>query len=241
MKFSKIIMNPPYSTNLHLDILKVAMKHTAELVNLSPILRLQVPIDPLNQEKWLDHVESIEAIPVAQAQALFCRNPTDLGIWHVFPEKTFKRSWTPFSLCGLNEPGLQELYDRVSQHDSFKNHVVVSKPLSGYCICYGHMCGLTDSHDFVYHDNIAPDGLTYREHVKNQHKNDFPRTHFRFDTWQEAENFRKYVKTDFFRKIEKLTQPGLLRIFEVLPYMPTYEHEWTEKMLENYFGGNYVN
>ena len=184
MKFSKIIMNPPYSTNLHLDILKIAMKHSTELVNLSPILRLQVPIDPLNQEKWLDHVESIEAIPAIQAQALFCRNPTDLGIWHIFSEKTFERSWTPFSLRGFRSQGLQELYDRVSHHDNFKNHIVVAQPLIGYCICYGHMCGLTESHDFVYHDNIEPDGLTYREHVKNQHKNDFPRTHFRFDTWQ---------------------------------------------------------
>lgn len=48
MKFDKIIMNPPYSKNLHLKILAKTIEHlkdeNSECVNLSPIRWLQDPL-----------------------------------------------------------------------------------------------------------------------------------------------------------------------------------------------------
>ena len=49
MHFDKIIMNPPYCRNLHLKILREAMKHGDEIVNLSPIRWLQDPLAEYKQ------------------------------------------------------------------------------------------------------------------------------------------------------------------------------------------------
>lgn len=218
--FDKVIMNPPYGGNLHLEILNECLSHSTEIVNLSPILRLEVPIDPINKDKRLSHIKEIESIPVELAQKLFCRNPTDLGIWHIFPNQMFEKSWNSFKLRGFkNIEECEKLYNEcVNAPDNFKNHIIWKKPMKGYCVVYSHMCGLSPSHNFVYKDNIAPDGKTYREHVTNQHKNDFPRSHFSFSTYEEAEKFRQYLNSDKFKLIEKITQPGLLRILELLPY-----------------------
>ena len=44
MNFDHIIMNPPYDKNLHLKILQEAMRHSDDVVNLSPIRWLQDPL-----------------------------------------------------------------------------------------------------------------------------------------------------------------------------------------------------
>ena len=44
MNFDHIIMNPPYDKNLHLKILQEAIKHSDDVVNLSPIRWLQDPL-----------------------------------------------------------------------------------------------------------------------------------------------------------------------------------------------------
>ena len=36
MNFDKMLINPPYNGSLHLKILKEAMQHSKEIVNLSP-------------------------------------------------------------------------------------------------------------------------------------------------------------------------------------------------------------
>ncbi len=218
-QFSKIILNPPYGGNLHLKILKECYSHSSEIVNLSPILRLEVGIDPIQKDPHLDNIKEIDRISATEAQKLFCRNPTDLGIWHIFPNKKFKRSWTPLSLMGIVGERYEKLYQKCAEcTDTFKDHIVWKKPMKGWCVVYSHMCGLSPSHNFVYKDNIAPDGKTYREHVTNQHKNDFPRSHFSFETKEEAEKFLKYLNSVEFKEIEMITQPGLLRILELLPY-----------------------
>lgn len=191
------------------------------------------------QTTLIDSIKTIDKIPVEKARELFCRNPTDLGIWHCFPGKKFKRSWDPYKLRGFSDSEkCQKLIDFIVSHDNFKNHVIVNQPLKNYCVCYSHMNGISKSHNFVYYNNIAPDGKTYKEHIVNQHKNEFPRTHFRFDTFEEADNFRKYCNSEFFKKIKLLTQPGLLRVFELLPWLPDWSHEWTEKELRSYFNAN---
>lgn len=37
MKFDHVVMNPPYDGNLHLKVVQEAMKHSDDVVNLSPI------------------------------------------------------------------------------------------------------------------------------------------------------------------------------------------------------------
>jgi type I restriction-modification system DNA methylase subunit len=49
-KFDHIIMNPPYSRNLHLKILSNALDYSDDIVNLSPVRWLQDPLAELKKE-----------------------------------------------------------------------------------------------------------------------------------------------------------------------------------------------
>src|SRR5574344_1705169 len=90
-KFDYIIMNPPYNGNLHLKILQEAMKHSDDVVNLSPIRWLQ---DPLAEYKkgtdWKTYksirekIENIEVVPKDDVFRLFnITNSEDLGIYQI--------------------------------------------------------------------------------------------------------------------------------------------------------------
>src|SRR5574344_1781076 len=101
MHFDKIIMNPPYSGNLHLKILsKIISEYpNAEVVNLSPIRWLQDPLAEYKKnsdwKKFEDirkRIESLDEIKSIEATNSFGTAFTmDLGIYHI----TKKGGWTP--------------------------------------------------------------------------------------------------------------------------------------------------
>ena len=79
MRFDKIIMNPPYNGNLHLKILQEAIKHSDDVVNLSPNF--------YEDYKKLDGVpvaSDIDVIPREEASSLFSaiQLPFNLAIQH---------------------------------------------------------------------------------------------------------------------------------------------------------------
>ena len=57
----------------------------------------------------------------------------------------------------------------------------------------------------------------------------------KFDTVEEAQNFYDSFKTKFFRYICNITVQQQNIQTQVIPFMPTYKHEWTDKMLYQYF------
>ena len=87
----KIIMNPPYNRNLHLKILSEAMKHSDDVVNLSPIRWLQDPLAEYKKnsdwKKFEDirkRIESLDVVSGAEASSTFSAAITvDLGIYHI--------------------------------------------------------------------------------------------------------------------------------------------------------------
>lgn len=93
MKFDKIIMNPPYSKNLHLKILAEAIKHLNEdgtCVNLSPLRWLQDPLAKYKKSSDLKrfedsvakHIENIDYCDPAKLTNLFQAGMTfDIGIY----------------------------------------------------------------------------------------------------------------------------------------------------------------
>lgn len=232
----KVIVNPPYKGEFHLEILHKIETECIDsiIVNLSPILSLQIP----EKKNTFNKLEYIDVIDKELARRLFqARNNTDLGIWYFNNGGYVNNS---FRLLGIKNIAVAEkVFNKIKICSSFKDYIISGKPLKNYCIVYSHMNGLSgSSHNFVYKDNIAPDGSTYRDNVKNQHKNDFPRTHFEFNTYNEAENFKHYLKSDMFRYIERITQPGLIRILDYLPYLDDYSIEWTDDKLYKYFDLN---
>ena len=91
MKFDHIIMNPPYCRNLHLKILSESVKHSDDIVNLSPIRWLQDPLaeykkssDYIRYKSVADHIDSIDVLKARDVSSLFDAGfHSDLGIYHV--------------------------------------------------------------------------------------------------------------------------------------------------------------
>lgn len=95
MKFDCIIMNPPYSRNLHLKILAEAIKHLKDensvCVNLSPVRWLQDPLAKYKkncdlkrfEESVAKHIEDLETVTAIHAQQLFPGSimNIDLGVY----------------------------------------------------------------------------------------------------------------------------------------------------------------
>lgn len=241
----KLLMNPPYKFNSSLKVLNVVCKlfNTADIVSLQPCLWLQdynALKDPnsFRNSKYkhiVSHIQSLKIINADDNRNLFnSRGPTDLGIFCINMQKKGIKL-DPLKLRGHSKIAYSILKKIFDKTDTFSNHIVIAKPLNNYSVVYSHMCGLTKLHDFVYVNGKDSNGKSYRENVKNQHKNDFPRTHFEFNTFEEAENFRKYLWTNTFKFVEKVTQPGLLRIFQSLPYIYDYKQEWTDEKMLKYF------
>ena len=85
----KIIMNAPYCRNLHLKILREAMKYSDDIIALSPIRWLQDPLAEYKNncdfKKFEDirkHISSLDIVSCDEANELFSMIvSTDLGIY----------------------------------------------------------------------------------------------------------------------------------------------------------------
>ena len=102
MKFDCIIINPPYSRNLHLKILAEAIKHLKDeksvCVNLSPVRWLQDPLAKYKkncdlkrfEESVAKHIDTLNVVSMAEANAMFGDNggtrtviTMELGIYNL--------------------------------------------------------------------------------------------------------------------------------------------------------------
>lgn len=244
----KAIMNPPYGGSLHLKTLESVRSafYGVQIASLQPVIWLEDYGDFFNESSLrntvykdlADSISSLDVISQRDSQAYFSsRAPTDLGIYVL--NGAGKADLRPLHLRGFSDDAASIVEKVLAKSGRFADHIIWSKPLERFSVVYSHMCGLCPgSHNFVYADGRAPDGTTYRENVKNQHKNDFPRTHFEFSTFEEADNFRKYLFTKTFKLVERATQAGTLRNFTTLPYMHSYKEEWTDEKLFSYFSFN---
>ena len=234
----KIIMNPPYNGNLHLKILQEAMKYGDEIVNLSPITELVSLTTEKNNTLFLDkNIKSIERVSMMDAQDLFqARIFMDLGIYYIVKGCGGRlKDIDKFELRGMSK-SFNGIWNKLqSKGKRFSDFITAPDTLmKKYCVVFNHMSGLTKSHDFVYHNGVAPDGKTYKEHVINQHKNETT-DHFEFETYDEAENFRKYVHSPIIKFIQRCVDYSGRLSMKAFPFMPTYSHPWTDAELYEYF------
>ena len=113
MKFNFILMNPPYSSNLHISILDVARNNFSNVcVNLSPVRWLQDPLAEYKQgTDWKkfggvrEQISSLDVILAADANEHFdIGGAVDLGI--------YKLSETGgFDCKSLHDPIIQKVLD----------------------------------------------------------------------------------------------------------------------------------
>lgn len=249
-KHMKIIMNPPYSGNLHLKILShlISLYSDAEVVNLSPIRWLQDPLAEYKRgsdwkkfENVRKHTESLDVISSADANKLFGIGAfIDLGIYHITPKGG--RDFTNFWKQVRKLAEVMMLEKLLAMKDNLKNHFEKQKldgirvPLTdiggnrGYRPVYKELSyvidGKKDGKDWTKCKNMGgyekPEGSALPLSVK-------------FASVAEAQNFYDVFYTKFGSWLCDITHTQQHLQPSILPWLDDYTHPWTDQMLYDYF------
>ena len=251
MKFDKVLMNPPYSKNLHLKILSDAMKHSDEVVNLSPIRWLEDPLAEYKEksdwktfENIRERISSLETVPAAEAEKYFdAAFPFNLGVYYI----TKNGGWVnPFK----NEL-LDKMLKKVIAGDTVDKHIVYDdmKGISLLISLVSSSCGsrksISDSFSmkrekcFFTGGKNDFTGETYLEQrtksawgiVKPKAEN----TNIKFGSKEERENFYNSWNTKCLKWLFNKERVDICIQSRYLPYLGDYTHPRTDEMLYNYF------
>ena len=258
MLFDHIIMNPPYDKNLHLKILQEAMKHSNDVVNLSPIRWLQDPLAEYKKnsdwKKFADireHIESLDVVPMKEGCVMFdVPFMMDLGIYHITENGGFDLTCFENNIINkVQEKLTQALLDVAEENkiDGWRCRIQKISPFPSNLpngvaaqarltlICHPYF-------DWVYKDGYTKDGIFWTDNIhhkagpKTYTKEDKLPYSIKFATEEEAYNFQAYTKTKFFKYIYSTMKTDQNVPLKYLPFMPTYTHPWTDEMLYEYFG-----
>lgn len=231
IKFDHIAMNPPYSGSLHLKIVEEAVKHSDDVVNLSPIRWLQDPLAEIKKgadikkyKNIVQQISSIEVIPLKDANDLFgAKFGMDLGIYHITPNG----GWKGFPPVPSNDVILKiekaikdtwAAHAKTSAKDFFVRTSLVYNPSGGNPNC--NLLGEDKERQLTMKD----EGTVVR--------------FFNFETKSEAENFYNAAFLKLNRFIKKIGFSSMTSTgnFSLLPYLGDYTHKWTDADLYTYFG-----
>lgn len=254
--FYHIILNSPYKGNLHLKILQEAMKHSDDVVNLSPIRWLQDPLAEYKKnsdwKKFADirkHIESLDVVSKDDAIRLFNAGFTmDLGVYHI----TESGGWDSEFLW-KHKDIIRKVHEKM--YASFADKVEHNKSDGWRCKVtelyqmYGD--GTTETsrkyrriinpnvETTVFYNGRTEDG---RHWTKLVAKGGFDRdetyeipTSIKFDTKEEAYNFEAYCELKLPNALKCWCQKDVHVPLLIFPFMPTYTHPWTDEMLYEYF------
>ena len=258
MPFDHIIINPPYDKNLHLKILREAMKHSDEIVNLSPIRWLQDPLAEYKKgsdwKKFEDirkHIESLDVVPMVEATRLFnsAAFSMDLGIYHLTSQGGWTSHFTNSIINKVVEHSNKTVLDIMSENEDDGWRVRIKKLMpipsnrpNGTALEYTNTYLCHQSLDWVYKDGFTKEGVHWSENKlagaggpKSYTKDDKLPYSIKFDTEEEAYNFQAYTKTKFFKYIYSKMKTDQNVPLKFLPFMPTYTHPWTDADLYEYF------
>lgn len=239
LKFTKIIMNPPYDGNFHLKLVSTAMKLSDNIINLSPIRWLQ---DPLAEYKsgsdWnkfdniRTHIELLNEIKAEDAQDMFESGQYEnLGVYHITNKGGLRINPKPFISQVLfdkvNLPTYQGKYKSLYDVKGSEGKPDFSKPFVRLTPLHGHV-NCSD-----WNDIISPQRDLALTDKGNNTSGTFT---INFDTVEEAENFFNYCNTDFVKACNGNVKTNIRWPGYAIPFMPTYSHPWTDEMLFEYFG-----
>ena len=232
MNFDHIIINPPYDKSLHLKILSEAMKHSNDIVNLSPNF--------YEDYKKLDDVpvaSYIDVIPREEASTMFggIQLPFNLSIQHYVKGQEDKTLLTKYI------PDDYKVFSKVKFDKSFKDVFVPDYDGKSVFVPLKLMTACWDKNKDHIVDKLGTlvDGKTlsgvYYKDARNKNK-DRPCGGIKFDTLEEAKAFVEYTESSFFIRWVKAFHTNSRYILSEYPFMPTYTHPWTDEMLYEYFG-----
>ena len=245
MKFDHIIMNPPYCRNLHLKILSESVKHSDDVVNLSPIRWLQDPLaerkrnsDFKKFENIRDHIESIEVIPIEYAKNAFNIGLTSvIGIYHLSEKGGFDfNSIVDSTFCKVlvRSKKLAMNFDQ-NMKDGWR--VRISLVSGGRRGDGGRKCKLAKQKLLAFYDGMRDGRPWYTHYMRNQYTKttDTITTSIKFATESEANNWINIQNSKlgiWFYDKSAINQ-GVRK--ENFIWLQNYTHSWTDKDLYEYF------
>ena len=246
----KIIINPPYSGNLHLKILShlISLYPDAEVVNISPIRWLQDPLAEYKKnsdwkkfEDIREKIEDLEVVSATEANQLFSIGLfADLGIYHITEKggSNLTNFWKE-----VRKPTEVMIIEKlIAMNDNLENHVEKQKldgirvPLTGiggnrgYKPVYKELAyvvdGKKDGKDWTKCKNMGgyekPEGSVLPLSIK-------------FASVAEAQNFYDVFYTKFGSWICDITHTQQNLQFSMLPWLEDYTHKWDDDQLYQYF------
>ena len=253
MNFDHIIMNPPYDKNLHLKILSEAIKHSDDVVNLSPIRWLQDPLAKYKKnsdwkkfESVRKGIETLDVVSAPEARNLFGAVFTmDLGIYHI----TNNGGWKSCYNNKIIDKVMLKLQPTITSRvcDAKKEYFCLVTTLDG---AHKERENAPKQTDFIRRENwygkyyktdglVSDNGFTLHQNkernVMSTNGNPDTWAIVEFDTKEECFNYYAYTKTKFFKYLYVSERVDVNIHPEFLPFMPTYAHPWTDEMLYEYF------
>jgi hypothetical protein len=235
------------------------MKHSDDIVNLSPIRWLQDPLAEYKQNSdWKTfndiraRINTVEPLDPTLIKQLFHADFTSIiGISYITKDGGWIREEN-----SIISKVLQKHCDVLNNHIEFDRNdgwrvrvselrpTPVDRPKTQVLV--KNMMFETTHHtlSWVYFNGYTPDGKTYwtdnnlngGHGLKEFEKDAVLPMSIHFKTREEAVNFENSTKTNFHRYIVLKMKTDQHFPFKFIPYLGNYKHPWTDDMLYKYFG-----
>ena len=245
MKFDCIIMNPPYdgNKNLYGKLTLEAKMHTKEVVCLSPYLNYlnnsQKKSNHKIANKLMPFLNSYELVDPKTFDACFDKK---LCVFH-FVDNPINHPdvneiyWNEFSNPALTKSIITKManysehcYARIINKNEFDNHSL-KVAFSGI---RGHRYAGIPRWDWT---TLLDEEKMVNFTLSSNSKGDL--MGFPFKSENECKHFVKYIMSDIFEYmilVQKNSMNTDKWLFKRIPYMPTYEKEWTDLEIANEIG-----
>ena len=236
----KIIINSPYSGNLHLKILShlISLYGDAEIVNLSPANQMFSGVRLIKDHseikknpELVQNIQGVDLIKPEEASAMFgasfagplmlihydlTKEGKDYKEFNIIPKNL--RSVFDKTVRAVYEGKYPSLWSIIKEGDCSKDKLSLTCP---------EVHGNQGQSDWA---EIA--SKYYEKALESKQRWGW---HLEFDTEEERKNCWKcwHLKSHMF--IHSLIKADNFNMYQWLPYLGDYTHPWTDQMLYDYF------
>ena len=239
----KIVTNPPFCRNLHLKILREALKYSDNIVSLSPIRWLQDPLaeykknsDWFRFEDIRKRIENIDIIPTDVANRLFgIIVSTDLGIYNLDDKQhnIDLRSKLVLKIFETNHH--YEKFD-INKKDGWR----VRFAFIDNCKSYGSSKDgkIRFQRLLAFKDGIKDGKPWYDFYQKNKWSKatDYIPISLEFSTEEECNNFIDVMTNTKLGRYYWISLQQDMNVEPCFFLKLDYKHKWNDKDLYEYFG-----
>ena len=227
-RFDIILSNPPYSNKLHLQFLEKYCQIAKNIISIQPADW----IFKNGKDKIKSHIKNLDYYTGEEFRKIFGIQNTGGGIF-ICDENG------GFNISSLRQKfPIKKIQENIKV--SFKDKHVDDYNGKGIFVPLKLMTSEWDKNkDYmldklgILKDGKTLDGTYYKD--KRKKNKDRWCGGIYFETMKEAENFAKYLNSDFFVKYVNYTHLSSRYILKNYPYLEDYTNEWTNEMIYKYF------